>query len=239
MDIQFVSDLMTQFNNNHPIPTLQGNNNQSTNNFIDPDLVGNESINIVPNKVPPKLNIPNNGANGMMNNGSNSGPNMRANGNIQNIPNNVNMNTNNRVPASSGGNNPNLNQIPRNLSNAPRPMLGPNNGSRPEGAPKPEGTSRPTPNVAPNFSQNQNIDNQLQGGADIQSSDFYSIFGFQLSKTTVYIIIGFVAIIAIYYIYKYFMSSSTTDKDSKKRKPEVSYDQQMNQQMQDQTGNDE
>jgi len=56
------------------------------------------------------------------------------------------------------------------------------------------------------------------------NSDYYSIFGFQLSKTTIYLVVIFIVLIVIYYIYKYFTSSASTQKN--KRKQEVSFDQQ-------------
>ncbi|AYV83558.1 MAG: hypothetical protein Hyperionvirus8_42 [Hyperionvirus sp.] len=61
--------------------------------------------------------------------------------------------------------------------------------------------------------------------AAVAAADYYSIFGFQLSKTTVYIIIAFVVVIGIYYLYKYFASSK--EKGPRfKRKPVVSFRQQ-------------
>ena len=58
-----------------------------------------------------------------------------------------------------------------------------------------------------------------------QNADYYSIFGFQLSKTTIYIAITFILLIVIYYCYKYFRGNDTTSKSST-RKPEVTFDQQ-------------
>lgn len=57
----------------------------------------------------------------------------------------------------------------------------------------------------------------------IQLSDYYSLFGFQLSKTTVYIFIGFVIILTAYLIYTKMYSKVN---NKKKRQKEVSYDDQ-------------
>jgi hypothetical protein len=61
---------------------------------------------------------------------------------------------------------------------------------------------------------------------DVNVCDYYSVFGFQLSKTTVYIIIAFILCIAAYYIYSKWYSGSTGEKKKKKRPQEVSYQQQ-------------
>ncbi len=57
----------------------------------------------------------------------------------------------------------------------------------------------------------------------IQLSDYYSLFGFQLSKTTVYIFIGFIIILTAYLIYTKMYSKIN---NKKKRQKEVSYDDQ-------------
>lgn len=214
MDTQFVSDLMTQFNNNHVVSSLQGNNTNT--NFIDADMVGNETTNIIPTKIPIDVkrispSIP-----------SNLRPNIGQSPDPRTF--NLNQNINRRsspdirvtVPNTKMINpEANLNQIPKNLLNVSR-------------TPVRSDTINQNTNQNINQNINQNTADSIQANVNIQSSDFYSIFGFQLSKTTVYIIIAFIAIIVIYYIYKYFTSSSSPDKDKKKRKPEVTFDQQVN-----------
>lgn len=51
-------------------------------------------------------------------------------------------------------------------------------------------------------------------------SGYFTIFGFQLSKSTVYIAVAFVLVLAAYYLYKYLYSSKTA---IKKKKQAVSY----------------
>jgi hypothetical protein len=61
------------------------------------------------------------------------------------------------------------------------------------------------------------------------TSDYYSLFGFQLSKTTIYIIIGFIIIAVIYFLYIKLFSYTKEDTNKKKKKKqdnEVSYEEQ-------------
>jgi len=68
----------------------------------------------------------------------------------------------------------------------------------------------------------------LTGGTDTSTGDYYNIFGFQLSRTTVYIILAIIALVAFYYLYKYFVGSKSSDKNvKKKRNPVVSHDEQI------------
>lgn len=66
------------------------------------------------------------------------------------------------------------------------------------------------------------------GGTDVSSGsgDYYSIFGFQLSKTTLYILIGFIVVIVAYIIYSKWFSAPKEDKKKKKKNSEVSYQEQ-------------
>jgi hypothetical protein len=255
MDTQFVSDLMSQFNNDNNLSAHQGSN------FVDADIVHTN----VPNKVPFKFNAQNlpqiqgtqdvrvYASNGPASNGSASnGP--ASNGSAYNGPASVmktiqrgqnvsrqpmeqpmvqsmvqpmvqpmRQQTGQPMGQPTGqpmGQLQTLNQIPKNLSNgiaSTRALEG-------------------SMNCGGSKSANSNVDVSNSSCADSNgasnhcanaSSDFYTIFGFQLSKTTVYIIIAFIAIIVMYYIYKYFTSSSQDDKDKRKRKPEVSYDEQV------------
>ena len=251
MDTQFVSDLMTQFNNNHGVPALQGNVPSSSS--LDTDLTGNEAINIVQNKT--KLNIQTDIPKRMpMPNVPQSGPSIPVQNPRPNIPPNIsgprNINTNippNKIAhAQYPGGNPIINNTvpPRSLDQEANLSFGkvPPKPMNPEAAlnqiPRNLSNGPKRPNIENNVNNANDI--QPQANVDVPSSDFYSIFGFQLSKMTVYIIIAFIAIIAIYYVYKYFTSSSAPDKDKRKRKPEVSYDQQVNPtEGQDHGGNEE
>ncbi|ARF09211.1 hypothetical protein Catovirus_2_160 [Catovirus CTV1] len=56
--------------------------------------------------------------------------------------------------------------------------------------------------------------------------DYYSIFGFQLSKTTIYIFIAFVALVVAYIIYSKWFSSPPEEKKKKKKNSEVSFKEQ-------------
>lgn len=58
------------------------------------------------------------------------------------------------------------------------------------------------------------------------SVDYYTLFGFQLSKTTVYILIGFILIIVAYIIYSKWFSTPKEEKKKKKKQTEVSYQEQ-------------
>lgn len=58
------------------------------------------------------------------------------------------------------------------------------------------------------------------------STDYYSLFGFQLSKMTVYIIIGFIVVIVAYLIYSKWFSAPKEEKKKKKKQAEVSYQEQ-------------
>lgn len=61
---------------------------------------------------------------------------------------------------------------------------------------------------------------------NIMDPNYYTLFGFSLSKTTIYIIIAFVIVAAIYYIYTQFFASDTKIEKKKPRQPEVSYQDQ-------------
>ena len=58
-----------------------------------------------------------------------------------------------------------------------------------------------------------------------QSNDFYSIFGFQISKTTIYILIAFIIIVVVYIIYSKW-TAVPKDKKKRRREPEVTYQDQ-------------
>ena len=68
--------------------------------------------------------------------------------------------------------------------------------------------------------------NGLQDGGlvNTNTSDYYTLFGYSLSKTTIYIIVGFVVILVGYYLYQKFYPKPVTEK--KKRKQEVSFNSQ-------------
>lgn len=67
----------------------------------------------------------------------------------------------------------------------------------------------------------------------VLDTDYFNIFGFDLSKTTIYIAIGFIILVVGYYLYTYFYSSKPDKSDkldksdkSDKRTPEVSFKEQ-------------
>lgn len=62
-------------------------------------------------------------------------------------------------------------------------------------------------------------------------SSYFSIFGFQISRTTIYILIGFIVLLVGYIIYSKFFSKSEEKK--KKKKTQVSYKSQEEQEEQD------
>lgn len=232
MDSQFVSDLMTQFNDNNiiiPQGMKISNNNSIDINTIhcqnkllptslqtEPGIDANTTVfkNNINTNVTSKLSSQTNTPNTNISNGNINVPNVNTPNTNINIPRTQYMNTQNIQNVRPHPQNikpeisPTLNQIPKNLN-----------------------TQKPNVPLKPNIDQSDvnntiTLKNDNNGSISLSTGDFYSIFGFQLSKTTVYIIIGFVIILLIYYIYKYFMSSS--DKDKKKRPVEVSYIQQMN-----------
>ena len=58
------------------------------------------------------------------------------------------------------------------------------------------------------------------------SGDYFSLFGFQLSKMTVYIIIALILFIVVYFIYSKWFSGPKEEKKKKKKQNEVSYQEQ-------------
>lgn len=204
MDVQLVSDLMCQLNDNEDV--LQENA------LADSDFLGSDVANNLTKRI--SFNVTPNGSTNITSNvPSNVTSNVPSNlpSNLPtNLPTNVPVNISRTVRSVPRP----LNQIPRNLA------------------------QRGTPNgvsTSSNTTGGKNIRSILKntGGATVPdtqvtdtvtSSDFYSIFGFQLSKTTVYLIIGFIILVVAYYLYKYFTASDSKDK---KRKQNVSYDQQM------------
>jgi len=71
----------------------------------------------------------------------------------------------------------------------------------------------------------------------VDASSYFSIFGFQLSRTTIYILIAFVVLIVGYIIYSKFFSK--TEEKKKKKKSQVSFKSQEEQEEQDDQDNDE
>lgn len=213
MDTQFISDLTAQVNNNPSIVAM----NSHSSSFMDADLADNLTINR--NSV--RFNIPNEElvkpvqqvnpvqqiGQGNQNGSIPRRPNMQMPQGQQmrtNVPSPNNSSRMQPMPSYNGNGNGNGQQMrgpQRNLSNNPV-----QNAGAPMRDPV---VQNPVPEVP-------------------VSSDYYSIFGFQLSKTTVYIIIAFIVIIALYYLYKYFTSGSS--KNKKKREPEVSYEKQLDHQ---------
>lgn len=55
----------------------------------------------------------------------------------------------------------------------------------------------------------------------VDISSYFSIFGFQISRTTIYILIGFVVLLIGYFIYSKFFSK--TEEKKKKKKSQVSF----------------
>lgn len=64
-----------------------------------------------------------------------------------------------------------------------------------------------------------------QPSVNIELSDCYSLFGFQLSKTTIYLFIAFILCVVAYFVYNRFYPSPTNDKKKKKRVQEVVFQQ--------------
>lgn len=61
----------------------------------------------------------------------------------------------------------------------------------------------------------------------VGGSQYYTIFGFSLSKTTVYAIIFLLVVLLIYYVYKLWSKKKSVRDNKNVRIPEVSYDEQM------------
>lgn len=70
-------------------------------------------------------------------------------------------------------------------------------------------------NIIPTVLQNP----ELQNTSDLSS--YFSIFGFQISRTTIYILIGFIVLLIGYFIYSKFFSK--TEEKKKKKKSQVSF----------------
>ncbi len=74
-------------------------------------------------------------------------------------------------------------------------------------------------NQSKNMTQNNVAPPVITDNIEIATAlDYYSILGFQLSKTTIYIFIGFVLIVVIYILYSKFFSG---EKPKKKKKDET------------------
>ena len=70
---------------------------------------------------------------------------------------------------------------------------------------------------------NHNIASTVISSTDTNLTNYYKLFGFQISWSTIYILIAFVVILVLYFVYKYF---TRKPKETKKREPVVSYNDQ-------------
>lgn len=59
-------------------------------------------------------------------------------------------------------------------------------------------------------------------------TNYYSVFGMQLSKSTIYIVIIFILLIGLYYAYTRYYKTNNKNKKNKKREQEVTYEEQTN-----------
>lgn len=57
--------------------------------------------------------------------------------------------------------------------------------------------------------------NTVSESVDVKS--FYNFFGYELSHTTIYIIVGFICILVAYFLYKKWCKSSSSENDSRKQ----------------------
>lgn len=87
------------------------------------------------------------------------------------------------------------------------------------------------PNIIPTALQNP----ELPDVSDLSS--YFSIFGFQISRTTIYILIGFIVLLIGYFIYSKFFSK--TEEKKKKKKSQVSFKSQEENEDLDENGSDE
>ena len=203
MDTQLVTEFMSQHNNvmdNVQSISLLDSDSVCSNIAVPSNVVPTASV---PSNVVPSNVVPNNRPQIVTKSAPAQTQTALKNTSLTQIPKNLNTNRINQNQNTNRTNNINQNTTRHVNFQTNRSQTGRSH------------TSSNHQNTRP-----QTGDSQVA----LDSSDYYSLFGFQLSKTTVYIIIAFIAIIIIYYLYKYFTSPGTKNKP--KRKQEVSFNDQ-------------